>query len=82
MFDYYTEGSGMDFYAVLMRAAACPALVAEYDRLRGTALSKMPWRSGVEVMIDQASGRERDQLEQFVRDMHDVVFERLPAEGS
>lgn len=41
-------------------------LVREFDRLSGTHLSKVHLRSPLDAMIDEATGRDADAIDQFV----------------
>lgn len=62
------------FPDVLARCAATPELVSEFDRLTGTSLSKIGFRSPIDHMIDEATGFERDQLRQFVQFVFRYVY--------
>lgn len=54
-----------------------PDFVREYDRIRGTALSRLGSRSGIEAAIDDATGRTEFEVKQFMADVADVIWHRL-----
>lgn len=68
----------MTFPDLLFEVAANRDFVREYDRLRGTCLSKLGTRSALEAMIDSATGREEGDLARFVEDVYDLFWLRMP----
>ena len=54
----------MSFEDIVLKAIKTPELVAEFDRLTGSNLQKKG--SPLDQMIDQATGRNSDELEMFV----------------
>jgi hypothetical protein len=54
----------MSFEDIVLKAIETPELVAEFDRLAGTNLQKKG--SPLDRMIDDATGRNSDELEMFV----------------
>ncbi|MFA4971144.1 MAG: hypothetical protein WC683_00930 [bacterium] len=59
----------------LCLAASMPELVAEFDRLNGTNLGRRG--SGMELAIDDATGRADEDLRRFVAFVEECVVERL-----
>lgn len=53
-----------------------PEFMREYDRVRGTNLSLRG--TPLDVAIDEASGRIECEARQFVADVIDIVWSRLP----
>lgn len=65
-----------DFFQQCLKAAASnKELVAQFDRLTGHNLS----RSGkpIELLVDDASGRTEESLQDFVAFVRDCVYDRL-----
>jgi len=62
-----------DFFLQCLReAAANKELVAEFDRLNGSNLS---FRGApIEIALDQATGRQREELQKFVEFVRDAVY--------
>lgn len=50
-------------------------LLLEFDRLKGTNLSLKG--NGLEILIDEASGRWQHDVEEFVSFVRDCVWDRL-----
>ncbi len=63
------------FHLCLREAAATPALVAEYDRLCGTDLSRR--RAPIVQMIDDATGKTEDDVRGFAEWVKRCVYEPL-----
>jgi hypothetical protein len=66
---------GLTFATCLAQCAADSALVANYDRLRGTNLSQKG--SGLLLEIDRVTGRLESELRDFVDFCWTVVFKRF-----
>ena len=60
------------FAEMVFKCAETPALVAEFDRLTGSNLSMKG--SGLERMIDDATGRTAEGVEAFVAFVHEFVW--------
>lgn len=74
--------NGVSFAACLSQCASNKELVGQYDRLKGTNLSLRG--TGLDLAIDQASGRLESDLAGFVKFCWDVVLLRFggPAPGT
>lgn len=55
-----------------------PDFMREYDRMRGTNLSLRG--TPLDLAIDKASGRLESEARQFMADVADIVWSRLPRE--
>lgn len=55
----------MTFQECVLQCAANKELVAEFDRLSGTSLGES--RSPLDRLIDEATGREEDEIKEFVK---------------
>ena len=71
----------MTFWECVSVCASQPSLVAEFDRLSGHHLSTIAGRSPLDMMIDEATGRDRAAIEQFLEFVWDCVWIRLPPEA-
>ena len=69
---------GVTFYQCIMECAGTPELVENYDRLRGTNLS----RKGhpINVMIDEATGRLKAEMKEFIEFVWEYIFIRFNPE--
>lgn len=74
-------GRRVTFADCVMTAAATPELVEQFDRLTGHHLSKLDHRSGLDAMIDEATGRDRAAILDFLDFVWDCVYTRLPPEA-
>lgn len=72
---FFAVRHGVTFLEVLATTATNPTIVAQYDRLRGTNIGGKG--SGLELMIDKATGRVEKEYEAFVEFVWDVVFMRF-----
>lgn len=70
-----TTRNGVSFAACLRQCAGNKELVSQYDRLKGTNLSLRG--TGLDLAIDQASGRLESDIAGFVEFVWDVVFLRF-----
>jgi|SRR6185312_237051 len=61
--------------SVLRTALACPALVAEFDRLAGTDVAARA--TPMNRAIDVASGRAEADLQRFLAFAKDAIWDRL-----
>jgi len=68
----------MTFYDCVIQCAGTPDLVKEFDRLTGHNLADLKPRSGLDRMIDEATGRDKEGLEEFLRFVFDCIWTRLP----
>lgn len=66
---------GVSFADCLRAATTDPAFIREYDRLRGSNLSLEG--SGLELAIDESSGRQDAEIARFIDDVWDLVFLRF-----
>lgn len=66
---------GVSFAECLGSSSRNAELVANYDRLRGTNLSQKG--SGLDLAIDQASGRMETELEGFIEFVWEFIFLRF-----
>jgi hypothetical protein len=64
------------FMACVNKAVNMPELVQQFDRLYGADLTKH--RSGIEQMIDQATGKSDSDIASFMSFVHDSVYMRVP----
>lgn len=65
------------FFLVCLHASAANSdLVREFDRLHGTNLSRRG--SGLELAIDDASGRTESDVRQFCEFVAEFVYARVP----
>jgi hypothetical protein len=62
----------------ILHCARVPALVAEFDRLSGTHLSKP--RSALDAMIDEATGRDDEALAKFCAFVTEYIW--MPVYGA
>lgn len=67
--------NGVSFAACLIQCACNKELVHQYDRLKGTNLSLRG--TGLDLAIDQVSGRLDSDLAGFMEFCWDVVFLRF-----
>lgn len=56
----------LTFAECLFHAANTPELVREFDRLSGTHLSTIGNRPGLHALIDEATGRDDEDVRKFV----------------
>ena len=68
----------MSFHECVLVCAAEPALVEQLDRLTGHHLSRITERSGLDTMIDEATGRDGVAMLDFLNFVWEVVWTRLP----
>ncbi len=73
-----TDTLPLTFTDVLRHCAADREFVAAFDRLRGTSLSRLAGRSGLDAMIDDATGRTDAEVRLFVEAVYDLVWLRCP----
>lgn len=55
----------MTFPECVQHCAAVPEFVAEFDRLSGTEVGRIGRKAPIDALIDEATGREEDDLRQF-----------------
>lgn len=67
------------FFECLREAAQYPGFVEEYDRLTGSNLSRRG--TGLDLAIDQASGRLETELHAFAIFVRDHVYVHCRAEA-
>jgi hypothetical protein len=68
----------MTFEEVLLYCADQPEFVREFDRLYGAHLSTLDRRSGLDAMIDEATGRDTAALDKFAAFVLEFVWPYLP----
>ena len=66
------------FADCVAQAVAAPKLVSEFDRLTGHHLSTIGRRTGLDRMIDDATGRDAAACNDFLAFVWDCVWIRLP----
>lgn len=64
----------VEFIQCVAACAANAEFVANWSRLRGIRFGANP----LERMIDEASGFNSEIARQFIADVHDLVWSRLP----
>ena len=62
----------------IMKAAENKELIAQYDRLNGTNLSLNG--SVIDLMVDKSSGRQKSEIEGFIKFVHDVIYTPIAKE--
>lgn len=70
----------MTFQDCVLECSKNRELISEFDRLNGTHLSTLDRRKPIEQMIDEATGRDRAALQQFIEFVHEFVWTRIPEE--
>ncbi len=71
----------MTFGECVIECAKHRELVEQFDRLRGTKLSKVGTGAPIERMIDEATDRYNDDAAKWVEFVWDFVWTRLPPEA-
>jgi hypothetical protein len=51
-----------------------PELLIQFDRLRGTHLSRMGGRSPLDAAIDEVSGRDEEAMQLFIAFVADAIY--------
>ena len=67
----------MTYWECVMQCAAVPSFVAEFDRLSGHHLSTLAARSPLDMMIDEACGRDREAIMAFLAYVYEFVWTRI-----
>lgn len=75
------EKSGMSFEECVIFCAGNQELVREFDRLYGTNLSQIGRRSGIERLVDEATGYTADSMRKWVAFVWECIWTRLPDEA-
>lgn len=68
----------LTFLGCVLRSLDNDELVAQFDRLTGRNVGRKG--SPLDLVIDEATGRQADDLDAFIAFVRDVVWDRLPAE--
>ena len=68
----------MDFYSALAEAASIPEFVSNYDRLTGSHFGRVIKSTGINRMIDEASGFSSEETAKFAAFFYEMVWSRLP----
>jgi len=68
----------MTFSECVLYCSQNRELVENFDRLRGTNLAQVGRRSGIDAMIDQATGRDDDSMAKFCEFVYECIWTRLP----
>ena len=71
------ENGRVTFAEIVFKCAESKALVAEFDRLTGANLSMKG--NGLELMIDEATGKRHDDIAAFVAFVHEFIWLPLVA---
>ncbi len=66
----------MTFEGCVAVAAANKELVAEFDRLNGSNLSRKGL--AIELAVDDATGRTEDDVRKFIDFVWECIYTRLP----
>lgn len=74
------SGERVTFWDCVMECARTPSFLSEIDRLKGTSFSTLGRRAPLIQMIDEATGHERAEIEDFLEIVYDLVYSRLPRE--
>jgi hypothetical protein len=69
----------LTFLGCVLRSLDNDELVAHFDRLTGRNVGRKG--SPLDLVIDDATGRQADDLDAFIGFVRDVVWDRLPAEA-
>ena len=69
----------LNFYDCLMECAGNAELVKEFDRLRGCNLSMKG--SPISLMVDEATGKQKDDLLKFIAFCWECIWLPLPLEA-
>lgn len=64
----------MTFGDCVVEAAGNAEFVSNWMRLRGISLATSP----IDMMIDDATGRNAETAKLFLADVHDLIWSRLP----
>jgi len=68
------------FWDCVREAARQPGFVELFDRLTGHHLAQLAKRSPLDAMIDEATGRDREEVIAFLAFVWETVYTRLPAD--
>jgi hypothetical protein len=68
----------LTFLGCVLRSLDNDELVAHFDRLTGRNVGRKG--SPLDLVIDEATGRQADDLDAFITFVRDVVWDRLPVE--
>lgn len=63
------------FHKCLQESAGNPEFVEQFDRLMGCNLSMRG--PAINIEIDKATGRQREDLEKFITFVRETVYEKL-----
>lgn len=67
----------MTFEECVLICSENEELVAEFDRLSGTHLSSFGSRKPIDMMIDEATGRDEEAMKKFVDFIYEFVWLRF-----
>lgn len=76
--DVLCYDAAMTFMECVDICASNKELVANFDRLRGTHLSRLDKRAAIDALIDDATGRDDDAARLFIDFVWEFVWTRLP----
>ena len=68
----------MTFWDCVNVCAGEASLVEQFDRLTGHHLSKLHLRTGLDQMIDEATGRDQAAMVDFLNFVWDCIWTRFP----
>jgi hypothetical protein len=69
----------MTFNECVLYCAGSRGLVAQFDRLTGSNLCMRG--TPVDLMVDEATGRQREELVRFMAFVFECIWTRLPEEA-
>lgn len=62
------------FWHCVNEAMETPGFVENWNRLHGFPVARSP----IELMVDTATGAMKDRAQQFIRDVYETVYTRIP----
>lgn len=69
------------FRQCLVEASSNPEFIENFDRLTGCRITRIDGASGIEKLVDAATGFRDDQLRQFAEFVHNGIYATLPDEA-
>lgn len=69
-----------DFIEVVMHCTKNRELVKEYDRLTGSSLGSILSASPINRMVDEGTGRTKQEMGKFAGFVFEMVWLRMPRE--
>lgn len=62
------------FWHCVSEAMDTPEFLAQWRSLRGYQIARSP----IEAMVDKACGVEQERAQEFIRDVYDTIYTRIP----